>query len=80
MTLHTITHTIVDLLQVIGTDLNMPSFGVCYIKDMLIEVSDSQVIVSGSGDHAVMSIPRKGNRRAVESQTGSVKLIWPQVV
>lgn len=39
----------------------MPSFGVCYIKDMLMEVSDSQVVLSGApGDQALISIPKKG--------------------
>ena len=47
--------------QVIGCDLSMPSFGVCYIKDMLMEVSDSQVVLSGApGDQALISIPKKG--------------------
>ena len=44
----------------------MPSFGVCYIKDMLMEVSDSQVVLSGApGDQALISIPKKGMVRYI---------------
>lgn len=44
----------------------MPSFGVCYIEDLLIEVSDSQVVLSGgTGDQAFISIPKKGMENGV---------------
>ena len=69
--------------QVIGCDLSMPSFGVCYIKDMLMEVSDSQVVLSGApGDQALISIPKKGMVRLNIIHVYLIKLcqLYPTVM
>ncbi|KAF6017579.1 hypothetical protein EB796_024111 [Bugula neritina] len=48
--------------KALGTDLNITNFGVCYIEDILKDVSESQVVVSHTGNGILMSIPKKGDQ------------------
>ena len=48
------------LLKVMGTDLNISSFGVCHITDMLLDISPNTVVCQPIGSDLIMSIPKKG--------------------
>ena len=46
--------------KVIGKTFDINDYGVCYIEDMLSEMPDTIVLVTGQGEWMNMAIPRRG--------------------
>ena len=46
--------------RVIGKSFDITDYGVCFIEDMLVELPESTIIVTGCGPNMVLAIPRRG--------------------
>lgn len=49
--------------KIIGKGFDIADYGVCYIEDMLSEIPDTTVVVSGVGKDMIMAIPRREQTR-----------------
>jgi hypothetical protein len=45
---------------VVGKPFDITDYGVCYIEDMLVELPESTIVVTGTGSHMNLAIPRRG--------------------
>ena len=48
--------------KVVGKPFDITDYGVCYIEDMLSEIPEATLVVTGSGEEMTLTVPRRGKR------------------